>query len=137
MQKLIVERQIQFISEEKEIKSLRSLGTGAFGTVELIRYDRKLYAHKRSIRQSSDQYNSLLEEGIKLSDIGRPHPNIQRLHFINLRTLGLVIDYCSNGSLDAFIKGENAKYTLVDVLNWGYQLADALSFLHSNKISKS
>jgi serine/threonine protein kinase len=72
-----------------------------------------------------------------LSDIAQHHPNIQRLHFINLRTFGLLIDYCSNGSLDVFVRERISNYTLFDVLNWGYQLADALSFLHSKKISKS
>ncbi len=77
-----------------------------------------------------------MEEGIQLTDIAQHHPNIQRLNFINLRTFGLIIDYCSNGSLDGFVREKVSKYSLVDALNWAYQLADALSFLHSKKISK-
>ena len=115
---------------------MRSLGHGVFGIVELIRYEKKLYAHKRPRQNNSEQRNSILEEGIKLTDIAERHPNIQRLNFINLRTFGLVIDYCSNGSLDGFVREKSSNYSLVDVLNWAYQLADALSFLHSKKISK-
>ncbi|CAF0921104.1 unnamed protein product [Rotaria sordida] len=132
--RLLVERQIPCISVTDEIESLRPLGDGTFGMVELIRYKRKLYAHKRARQNTREQRNGILEEGIKLSDIAQHHPNIQRLNFINLRTFGLVIDYCSNGSLDVFVRDKTSNYTLVDVLNWSYQLADALSFLHSNKI---
>ncbi|CAF5036708.1 unnamed protein product, partial [Rotaria magnacalcarata] len=99
-----------------------------------IPYIPKLYAHKRARQKTREQRNSILDEGIKLSDINQRHPNIQRLNFINLHTNGIVIDYCSNGSLDAFVRGTNLDYTLVNVLHWGYQLADALSFLHSNNI---
>lgn len=112
------------------------MGHGVFGIVELIRYQKKLYAHKRPRQNNSEQRNSILEEGIKLTDIAEHHPNIQRLNFINIRTFGLVIDYCSNGSLDGFVREKSSNYSLVDVLNWAYQLADALSFLHSKKISK-
>ena len=97
---------------------------------------KKLYAHKKPRQQTSSQRISILEEGLKLSDIDQYHPNVQHLNFINLRTFGLVIDYCSNGSLDGFVREKNSNYTLVDVISWGYQLADALSFLHSNQISK-
>jgi serine/threonine protein kinase len=47
------------------------------------------------------------------------------------------MDYCNNSSLDKVITDHNFKYTLYDALNWSYQLADALSFLHSKNISKS
>jgi serine/threonine protein kinase len=47
------------------------------------------------------------------------------------------MDYCDCGALDKFITNETSTYTLVDALNWSYQLADALSFLHSKNISKS
>ncbi|CAF0963757.1 unnamed protein product [Adineta steineri] len=134
LRKLLVERNIPFIPLTTKIDSLRSLGYGVFGIVELIRYQKKLYAHKRPRQTTNEQRNSILEEGIKLTDIAERHPNIQRLNFINLRTFGIVIDYCSNGSLDVFVREKHSNYTLVDVLNWGYQLADALSFLHSKKI---
>jgi len=134
LRKLLVERQISFIPVTTEIEALRPLGYGVFGIVELIRYQKKLYAHKKPRQNTSEQRNSILEEGIKLTDIAEHHPNIQRLNFINLRTFGLVIDYCSNGSLDVFVREKFSNYSLVDVLNWAYQLADALSFLHSKKI---
>lgn len=134
--KLLVERRIPFIPLTTEIESLRSLGYGVFGIVELIRYQKKLYAHKKPRQSTAEQRNSILEEGIKLTDIAQHHPNIQRLNFINLRTFGLVIDYCSNGALDSFVREKSSNYSIVDVLNWAYQLADALSFLHSKKISK-
>jgi len=44
------------------------------------------------------------------------------------------MDYCDSGSLDKFVKDTASTYTLIDVLNWAYQLADALNFLHSKKI---
>lgn len=134
LRKLLVERQIPFIPATIDIEVLRSLGFGVFGIVELIRYQKKLYAHKRPRQNTSEQRMSILDEGIKLTDIAERHPNIQRLNFINLRTFGLVIDYCSNGSLDGFVREKISNYTLLDVLNWAYQLADALSFLHSKKI---
>jgi serine/threonine protein kinase len=136
LRRLLVERQIPFIPLTTEIEPLRTLGYGVFGFVELIRYQKKLYAHKKPRQNTSEQRNSILEEGIKLTDIAQHHPNIQRLNFINLRTFGLIIDYCSNGSLDVYVREKISNYTLVDVLSWGYQLADALSFLHSKKISK-
>jgi serine/threonine protein kinase len=46
------------------------------------------------------------------------------------------MDYCDCGALDKFIINETTTYTLVDALNWSYQLADALSFLHSKNMSK-
>ncbi|CAF4128611.1 unnamed protein product [Rotaria magnacalcarata] len=131
---LLVDRKIPYIPVTTKIESLCTLGTGVFGVVELINYQKKLYAHKRARQKTREQRNSILDEGIKLSDINQRHPNIQRLNFINLHTNGIVIDYCSNGSLDAFVRGTNLDYTLVNVLHWGYQLADALSFLHSNNI---
>ncbi|CAF0870611.1 unnamed protein product [Rotaria sordida] len=134
LRKLLVERHIPHIPVIDEVESLRPLGHGVFGIVELIRYKKKLYAHKRARQNTSEQRSGILEEGIKLSDIARHHPNIQRLNFINLRTFGLVIDYCSNGSLDVFVRDKTSNCTLVDVLSWSYQLADALSFLHSYKI---
>ncbi|CAF1029640.1 unnamed protein product [Rotaria sp. Silwood1] len=134
LRKLLVERRIPFIPLTSETESLGPLGDGTFGMVELIRYKKKLYAHKRARQNTREHRNGILDEGIKLSDIAQHHPNIQRLNFINLRTFGLVIDYCSNGSLDGFVREKTSNYTLVDVLNWGYQLADALNFLHSNQI---
>jgi serine/threonine protein kinase len=44
------------------------------------------------------------------------------------------MDYCDCGALDKFITNETSTYTLVNALNWSYQLADALSFLHSKNI---
>lgn len=85
---------------------------------------------------SPDNCNNILEEAIKLTDIPEHHPNIQRLYFINLKTFGFLMDYCDNGSLDKLITDKDSSYTLNHVLNWGYQLADALSFLHSKNISK-
>ncbi|CAF3297721.1 unnamed protein product [Rotaria socialis] len=131
---LLADRKIPYIPITTKIESLCPLGNGVFGVVELINYQKKLYAHKRARQKTREQRNSILDEGIKLSDINQRHPNIQRLNFINLHTNGIVIDYCSNGSLDAFVRGTNLDYTLVNVLHWGYQLADALSFLHSNNI---
>ncbi|CAF3065858.1 unnamed protein product, partial [Rotaria sp. Silwood2] len=100
LRKLLVERHIPFIPVAVEVQSLRTLGYGVFGMVDLICYEKKLYAHKKARQPTSEQRGGILEEGIKLSDIAQHHPNIQRLNFINLRTFGLVIDYCSNGSLD-------------------------------------
>jgi len=78
----------------------------------------------------------MLDEAIKLTDITEYHPNIQQLYFINLKTFGFLMDYCDCGSLDKVITSNILTYTLVDALNWGYQLADALIFLHSKNISK-
>ncbi|CAF3437463.1 unnamed protein product, partial [Rotaria sp. Silwood2] len=86
LRKLLVERQIPFIPLANEIESLGPLGDGTFGMVELIRYKKKLYAHKRARQHTREHRNGILEEGIKLSDIAQHHPNIQRLNFINLRT---------------------------------------------------
>jgi hypothetical protein len=46
------------------------------------------------------------------------------------------MDYCCYGSLDKIVTDNNFNYTLYDAINWSYQLADALSFLHSKRISK-
>ena len=134
LRKLLIDRQIPFIPITTDVDPLRVLGRGVFGCVELIRYQKKLYARKRPLQSTRDQRNSILEEGIKLTDIAQYHPNIQRLHLIDLHCYGLVIDYCSNGALDVFVKEKSSEYSLVDAINWGCQLADALSFLHSKKI---
>jgi serine/threonine protein kinase len=133
---LLVERQIPFLSPTDNMKVLKIIGSGVFGVVELVDYQNKIYAHKRSQYNVSKQHNGILEEAIKLTDTTEYHPNIQRLYFINLKTFGFLMDYCGGGSLDVFVTDNNSKYTFVDVLNWGYQLADALSFLHSKNISK-
>lgn len=137
LRKLLIDRQIPFIPPTVELESLRPLGRGVFGLVELIRHQKKLYARKRPLQSTRDQRNSILEEGIKLTDIPQNHPNIQRLHLIDLRWYGLVIDYCSNGALDVYVKAGSTEYTLVAAVNWGCQLADALSFLHSKKIGNA
>jgi serine/threonine protein kinase len=115
---------------------LKTLGYGVFGIVELVRYQKVLYAHKRPQADTPVQRNGILEEAIKLTDINEFHPNIQRLYFINLKSSGFLMDYCCYGSLDKIVTDQNFKYTLVDALSWSYQLADALSFLHSKNISK-
>jgi len=137
LRKLIVERQIPFIPlATDDVEFRKSIDIGSYGIVELVRYQKKLYAHKKPIATNYDKCNSVLEEAIKLTDIREYHPNIQRLYFLNLKTFGFLMDYCDCGPLDKVITNKASTYTLVDALNWGYQLADALSFLHSNNISK-
>jgi serine/threonine protein kinase len=133
---LLFERKIPFLPSTNETEFVRQVSYGSFGIIELIRYQKKLYAHKRPLQNSSAYRNSILEEAIKLTDIGEQHENIQRLYFINLKSIGFLMDYCCYGSLDNIVEDNDFKYTLVDALNWSYQLADALSFLHSKKISK-
>jgi serine/threonine protein kinase len=136
LRKLLVERQIPFLSSTNDMEVIKPLGYGVFGIVELVRYQKILYAHKKPQADTPVQRNGILEEAIKLTDIGEHHPNIQRLCLINLRSSGFLMDYCCYGSLDKIVTDLNFRYTLVDALNWSYQLADALSFLHSKKISK-
>jgi serine/threonine protein kinase len=133
---LLIQRQIPFLSSTDNMEVLKLLGSGTFGIVEVVRYQKKLYAHKRPLYETPEKCNSILEEAIKLTDITEYHPNIQRLYYINLKSYGFLMDYCHCGSLDKVIVDNNSKYTLVDVINWAYQLADALSFLHSKGISK-
>ena len=54
LRKLLVERQIPFIPATIDIEVLRSLGFGVFGIVELIRHQKKLYAHKRPRQNTSE-----------------------------------------------------------------------------------
>jgi serine/threonine protein kinase len=112
------------------------IGSGTYGIIELVRYQKQLYAHKKPRHNTSEQRNSILGEAIKLTDIIDYHPNIQKLYFINLETFGFLMDYCDSGALDKVVTDKISNYSLVDVLHWGYQLADALSFLHSKNISK-
>jgi serine/threonine protein kinase len=136
LRKLLNERRIPFLLPKNEMEFRKPIASGSFGIVELVRYQKKLYAHKRTRQNSNEQHNSILGEAIKLTDITDYHPNIQRLYFINLESLGFLMDYCDCGSLDRIVTNKDLTYTLVDALNWSYQLADALSFLHSKKISK-
>lgn len=136
LRKLLIERQIPSIPQTNKLKISKLIDSGRFGIVELVFYKKELYAHKKPIVSSPDNCNNVLEEAIKLTDISEYHPNIQRLYYINLRTFGFLMDYCDNGSLDKLIKKENSVYTLTDAMRWAYQLADALSFLHSKNISK-
>jgi serine/threonine protein kinase len=137
LQKLLNERQIPFLLPNNNNMEFRKiLGTGTFGRVDLVRYQKKLYAHKRPLVNHPDICNNILNEAIKLTDIPEYHPNIQQLYFINLESFGFLMDYYDCGPLDKFVADKTSTYTLVDALNWGYQLADALSFLHSNNISK-
>ena len=135
LQILLAERKVNVIAESSQIECLSVLGTGAFGKVELIRFRKKFYAQKRALHRTAPQLISIIDEGIKLTDICDQHRNIQRLNFINLDCYGIIIDYCSNGSLHSFISNEASKYNLTDVLSWSYQLADALSFLHNHDMS--
>ncbi|CAF1215440.1 unnamed protein product [Adineta steineri] len=135
--KLLLERKIPYLlSSDKtdEMEIIKPIGEGAFGIVQLVRYRNRIYAHKRPRSNLSKSQNSLLDEAIKLTDIVETHPNIQRLYFINLKTFGFLMDYCCGGSLETYIVDSNSTYTLTDALNWSYQLADALSFLHSKQI---
>ncbi|UJR30734.1 hypothetical protein I4U23_018254 [Adineta vaga] len=134
LQKLLIDRQIPYLSSNDSLEVLKGLGIGTFGKVEIVCYQNRLYAYKHPIYNSFKQRNNILEEAIKLTDIVEYHPNIQRLYFINLNTFGFLMEYCGCGSLDAHVLNDSTTYTFMDVLHWSYQLADALSFLHSRNI---
>lgn len=114
---------------------IKPIGYGGFGSIELVHYRNKLYAHKKCPNHDYTKRNSVLLEAIRLTDVTEYHPNIQQLYYINLDSLGFFMDYCHNGSLDQVIERHDFKYELIDALNWSYQLADALSFLHGKNIS--
>jgi len=134
LRKLLIERKVKYVPLDGKIETVKQLGKGAFGQVHLVRYQGKLFAHKRAVTVKNDHRRNILDEGIKLTDIVQTHPNVQRLFFINLQSFGILIDYCANGSLDTYVGSVSADYSLLDALNWAFQLADALSFLHANKM---
>lgn len=131
------ERLIRYIPSKNDLELRKSISSGAFGIVDLVRYQKKLYAHKRPRTNHVELHTNILDEAIKMTEITEDHPNIQRVCFIDLDSLGFLMEYCDCGTLDAFIRNDTSTYTLCDALSWAYQLADALSFLHSINISKS
>lgn len=136
LQKLLNERQIPYIPSKSNLEFRKSISSGAFGIVDLVRYQKKLYAHKRPRSNHVELHTNILDEAMKLTEIIEYHPNIQRICFIDLESLGFLMEYCDCGTLDAFIRKETSMYNLADAVSWAYQLADALSFLHSINISK-
>jgi hypothetical protein len=93
LQKLLNECKISYLLTTNNIEFRKFIASGSYGIVELVRYEKKLYAHKKPIANAPDKCNSMLDEAIKLTDITEYHPNIQQLYFINLKTLGFLMDY--------------------------------------------
>ena len=125
-----------FLSPKNDLEFRKSISSGSFGIVDVVRYQKKLYAHKRPLISRIDLHKNILDEAIHLSNITTSHPNIQRISFINLESLGFLMDYCDCGTLETLVNNTTSIYTFADALNWAYQLADALSFLHSINTSK-
>lgn len=136
MEKLLIERQIPYFISNADLKITETIGRGVYGRVELVTYKRKQYAHKLPVYSSPKHKDNILGEAIRLTDIREHHPNVQRLYFINLNKFGFLMDYCECGSMDTYVIDEDTSYTLIEVLKWSYQLADALTFIHSKNISK-
>ncbi|CAF1128715.1 unnamed protein product [Adineta ricciae] len=132
--KLLIERQIPYFISNDHLKIIEIIGRGSFGKVELVSYKKKQYAHKLPVYNSPKHKDNILGEAIRLTDIREHHPNVQRLYFINLSKFGFLMDYCECGSLDTYVIDDDTSYTLIDVLKWSYQLADALTFIHSKNI---
>lgn len=130
------QHKIDFLRETSEVAHRKIIDAGSFGIVDLVRYEKKLYAHKRSISTDYKQQLNIIKEATQLAQISGLHPNIPKIHFINLKSCGYFMDYYDCGSLDGFLRKSESIYTLRDVLSWSYQLADALSFLHSKNLSK-
>lgn len=128
------QHQIDFLPADTKLDHRKMIDAGAFGVVDLVRYEKKLYAHKHAKTNSYEQQQSILNEAIRLAQISGTHPNIPKIHFVHLKTYGYLMDYYDCSSLDRFLQDPNSTYTLRDAINWSYQLADALSFLHSQNL---
>ncbi len=120
--------------------SLRSLGAGAAGTVELVRRkaDRRLYALKKlALPADQADAHTLLAEAHILASL--EHPHIVRYHdsFVERRQLHLVMEYAPNGSLHALLAAHRQRREpLTEPAVWrvAIQLLSALHAIHCRRI---
>ncbi|CAD7964631.1 unnamed protein product [Amoebophrya sp. A120] len=124
-------------------QTIKSLGRGAFGQVDLIQNGRKKqYALKQycfSDLQSEKHKDLALEEGSILQKI--QHPNIVRCYWVQVTnyTIFLLLQYIDGGDLNLFLnerRNRNCKKPIPErkVASWFKQLLEALSHIHSLSI---
>mmetsp|Transcript_30002 Transcript_30002/g.52659 ORF Transcript_30002/g.52659 Transcript_30002/m.52659 type:complete len:530 (-) Transcript_30002:273-1862(-) len=102
----------------------QNIGEGKFSTVWLSRYGGTLVAVKES--RALDGEEELREEVLLAMRL--QHPNIVQVYGYTIEPLGMVMEYCSHGTLQNVI--EAYKITEKHQLKWSLDLAEGLSHLH-------
>eukprot|EP00730_Choanoeca_flexa_P005126 TRINITY_DN11882_c0_g1_i14.p1 TRINITY_DN11882_c0_g1~~TRINITY_DN11882_c0_g1_i14.p1 ORF type:complete len:504 (+),score=113.61 TRINITY_DN11882_c0_g1_i14:142-1653(+) len=119
----------------------RQLGHGSFGTVHLVRDNKKRHKYVIKIMdvESIKQRDSALQEADLLSKLN--HPNIVRHRDSFLspdqNQLCIVMQFCEGGDLSQRIQAqadEGGYFTENQIMNWFTQIALAIQYLHTQKI---
>lgn len=122
--------------EEKEI-----IGKGNFGTAQIViqRSTRKLFVAKKIVLSNLNEMEQAATK--READVLKfvSHPNIVNYEesFLESHLLIIVMEYCPGGDLSQVVKSHREKGLLLDesqVLKWLGEVANALSYLHSNKV---
>lgn len=124
---------------EGKYQVLKEIGRGGMSVVYLAMdtHLNKQWAVKEILKRGNGKkdeivVNSLLAEANMMKRLD--HPALPRIVDIIDKgtTIYVVMDYIEGESLDKVLKAEGAVDEAV-VINWGKQLCDALSYLHSQK----
>ena len=117
---------------------MRKIGSGSYGAAFLVMHkkEKKQYVLKkvRLDNVGTKERAAAFQEVHLLS--GLRHPCILRYHahFIHMKSLCLVTDYCSGGDLYEHLKSRKKRIEEEVVIEWLVQLALSLEFLHAKKI---
>ena len=123
----------------RHYEKLRTIGSGAFGTIWLARSvkSNKKYIIKEiraSIMDSAARAQSLNEVRI-LRDLAHPYIVRYRTAFVHDGTLSICMEYAAGGDMHALIRKQKGAY--IDestVLRWFTQLTLAVDYIHSYRI---
>ena len=124
-------------SKDIHFKTVRTLGSGAFGSVDLCTVEKwKSYARKgeqvavkKFLSVSDDEIAE--KEAMVLEKFY--HPNIVRYldHFKNAKgQLSIVMEYCDMGTLEDFLTTIEGPFPECEIWRLVWQFSSALSFLH-------
>ncbi|XP_046555897.1 serine/threonine-protein kinase Nek4-like [Haliotis rubra] len=123
---------------ESDYKIVRELGTGAFGTVYLIKHktEPEWFALKTVdlSRADSKERASAEREANLMRELDHDHVVRYVASTFNGSTLFIFTEYCEGGDLSHFLEDSNGKLPEDLIVCWVYQTASALAYLHQMKI---
>ena len=130
------------ISQEEDFKKVESLGSGAFGRVDLCTIERgKTYAKKgdqvviKKLFSISDA-ETAKKEMLILNRVKHPFIVSYLDHFKDSKgQLAIVTEYCNKGTLEDWMADTRLwmKYPESGVWRLVYEFSSALSFLHAQR----
>jgi len=137
-----VQSQPPVVKSTEVYETVRTLGRGAFGDVNLVKNtdDNRLFADKTIYLQEERYYFETLREVKFLRQYGR-HPFIMEIFdcyvIAQPKVLHIIMPYCEAGDIGKVIsKHKKNKTTLPEpmVLKWTLQIALALQYLHKHGV---